>query len=82
MNLFANGILTSCVFSNIYPVEDMKYIVEDSIERISNDDLVDIDEKYINGLRLNEVPINFRGDKKSTISYIKQYIEMLISKEK
>lgn len=81
MNLFANGILTSCKFSNIYDIKDMKY-VKDSKERISNDDLDEIDSKYIDGLRLNEVPIDFKGNKKSTIMYIKKYIENLISKEK
>lgn len=81
MNLFANGILTSCVFSNIYQVEDMKYVQDDS-ERISVDDLTDIDEKYIKGLRLDEVPTNFRGNKKSTVAYIKNYIEKLLEKEK
>ena len=81
MNLFANGILTSCVFSNIYSIENMKY-VKNEYERLSNEDLDGIDEKYISGLRLNEVPTNFRGNKETTISYIKQYIQNLISKEK
>ena len=81
MNLFANGILTSCKFSNIYDIKNMKY-VKDSKERISDDDLDDIDSKYINGLRLNEVPIDFKGSKKSTIMYIKKYIESLILKGK
>ena len=81
MNLFANGILTSCVFSNIYPVEDMKYVKTEN-ETISLKDLDEIDEKYIHGLRLNEVSSNFRGNKKSTISYIKEYVRNLIVKEK
>jgi prepilin-type N-terminal cleavage/methylation domain-containing protein len=81
INIFANGILTSCVFSNIYPIKDMKYIEED-IERLTNEDLEEIDEKYIEGLRLNEVPTNFRGSKEETISYVKNYVQKLISKEK
>ena len=81
MNLFANGILTSCVFSNIYSIEDMRYI-RDNVECINDSDLDGIDEKYIHGLRLNEVPVCFRGDKKKTLSYIKKYIESLIFKEK
>ena len=81
MNLFANGILTSCIFSNIYTIEDMKYVKDDS-ERISIEDLDDIDEKYIKGLRLDEVPTNFRGNKKSTIEYIKQYVRKLIENKK
>ena len=81
MNLFANGILTSCVLSNIYQIADMKY-VDDSCERLTLEDLDGIDEEFIKGLRLNEVPSNFRGDKETTIKYIKDYIEMLISKKK
>ena len=81
MNLFANGILTSCVFSNIYSIEDMRYI-RDNVECINDSDLDGIDEKYIHGLRLNEVPVCFRGDKIKTLSYIKKYIESLIFKEK
>ena len=81
MNLFANGILTSCVFSNIYPVENMKYVVDDN-DRISVDDLDGILDKYIKGLRLDEVPVTFRGDKETTTSYIKQYVDTLITKEK
>ena len=81
MNIFANGILTSCVFSNIHDIKNMKYVM-DSTDTINIDELSDIDEKYIKGLRLKEVPSNFRGDRESTISYIKRYIDMLISKEK
>jgi len=28
MNLFANGILTSCRYNNIYPIADMKFVKE------------------------------------------------------
>ncbi len=81
MNMFANGILTSCVLSNIYEIKDMKY-VDSSIERLTNKDLEGISEKYTKGLRLNEVPSNFRGSKEETIEYIKKYVQKLISKEK
>ena len=80
MNMFANGILTSCVFSNIYNIENMKY-VDQRIERITNEDLEGIDEKYIKGLRLNEVPSNFRDNKETTISYINDYVNNLKAKE-
>ncbi len=80
MNLFANGILTSCVFSNIYPIENMKYVKDDN-EKINIDNLK-IDKKYIDGLRLNEVPINFRGSKEETIKYINDYVNRLDSNEK
>ena len=81
MNMFANGILTSCVLSNIYEIKDMKY-VDNSTERLSNKELKKISEKYIKGLRLNEVPSNFRGSKEDTIKYINDYVQKLISKEK
>ena len=81
MNMFANGILTSCVFSNIHSVKDMKY-EKDSVEVLTDEDLKGIEKKYIEGLRLNEVPNNFRGSKEETIKYVHQYIDMLISKEK
>ena len=82
MNLFANGILTSCVFSNIYSIEDMKYVLDEDVERLTDEDLEGIDNTFINGLRLNEVPCSFRGSKESTLTYIRNYIKMLISKEK
>ena len=81
MNIFTNGILTSCVFSNINSVKDLKYI-NDSKEVLTDEDLKGIDKKYIEGLRLNEVPNNFRGNKEETIKYVRKYIDMLISKEK
>ena len=80
INMFANGILTSCILSNIYPIKDMKY-QEENIDRLTNEDLDGIDKKYIDGLRLNEVPINFKGNKDETIKYIKEYVDNLISKE-
>ena len=81
MNIFANGILTSCVFSNIYSIENMKYI-KDGKEKITNTDLIGIDEKYVDGLRLKEVGIDFSGSKRNTIDYIKKYIDRLNEIEK
>ncbi len=81
MNLFANGILTSCIFSNLYTIENMKY-VKDTTDRICKEDLEGMDNEYINGLRLVEVPIHWKGNKQSTISYIKQYVNHLISNKK
>ena len=80
MNLFANGILTSCVFSNIYPIENMKYVKE-KLDRLTDEEFEGIAEEYIQGLRLREVPSNFRGDKETTISYIHEYVNNLINKK-
>lgn len=65
MNLFANNILTSCRYNNIYPILDMKFVktIRESVANIA-----DIPEKYYNGLRLSEqiIPIE------ESIAYIKR----------
>ena len=53
LNLFANGILTSNRFNNIYPIVDMKFVKDDRALRSLNE-FAGIDEKYIKGLRLQE----------------------------
>jgi hypothetical protein len=53
LNLFADGILTSNRFNNIYPIVDMKFVKDDRTLR-SLDEFAGIDEKYITGLRLQE----------------------------
>ena len=52
INLFANGILTSCRYNNIYPIKDMKFIKDNNIISTYEDDR--IDDMYIKGLRLAE----------------------------
>jgi hypothetical protein len=67
LNLFANGILTSNRFNNIYPIVDMKFVKDDRVLR-SVDEFEGIDEKYINGLRLREQPEEY------TDEYIAKYV--------
>jgi len=67
LNLFANGILTSNRFNNIYPIVDMKFVKDDRVLR-SVDEFKGIDEKYINGLRLREQPEEY------TAEYIADYV--------
>jgi len=67
LNLFANGILTSNRFNNIYPIVDMKFVKDDRVLRSVNE-FTGIDEKYINGLRLQEQP------KEYTAEYIANYV--------
>ena len=55
MNLFANGILTSCRLSNLYPIKDMKYI-KDNRELLTNEDYPNMPEEYFKGLRMAEQP--------------------------
>ena len=75
LNMFANDILTSCVFSNIYAIKDMKY-VQDNHECIDITNL-NVNKKYIEGARLSEVPKNFRGTEEETIKYINKYFDNL-----
>ena len=53
INLFANGILTSCKFNNIYPIQNMKF-VKVSRELRSKDEFKNLHEIYIDGFRLKE----------------------------
>ena len=55
MNLFANGILTSCRLSNLYPIKDMRY-VKDNRELLTNEDYPSMPEEYFKGLRMAEQP--------------------------
>lgn len=50
MNLYANGILTSTGFNNLYPVVDMKFAKDTRKLR----DVAGIDSKWVEGLRLRE----------------------------
>ena len=65
MNLFADGILTSNRFNNIYPIVDMKFVKDDRALR-SVEEFAGIDEKYITGLRLQEQTYS--------VEYIQNYV--------
>ena len=51
-NMFANGILTSCRYNNIYPIMDMKFIKNTILNNTNQNNL--IDPIYFKGLRLSE----------------------------
>jgi hypothetical protein len=61
INLFAESILTSCRYNNIYPVDDMKFVKDQSRETIeySTYELFNIPREYYDGMRLGEslIPI-------------------------
>ena len=57
MNVFANVILTSSTLNNIYPIENMKFVKENSIER--NEEKFDVSSEMFEGLRLAEQPKNY-----------------------
>ena len=67
LNLFAQGILTSNRFNNIYPIQDMKFVKDDRALR-PLEEFADIDPKYISGLRLQEQPKQYSAE------YIKDYV--------
>ena len=53
MNLFANSILTSMRYNNIYPITDMKFVKDDRTLR-TTDDYPNIEERLFRGFRLDE----------------------------
>ena len=82
MNVFAEGILTSCRFSNLYEIKDMKYIKDDR-ELIPREEYSEIPDDYYYGLRLSEQPreVNRGNDDKNSNS-IEEYIENCIKHQK
>jgi hypothetical protein len=68
LNLFADGILTSNRFNNIYPIQDMKF-VKDARALRPLEEFANIDPKYISGLRLQEQPAHYSAE------YIRDYVE-------
>lgn len=60
MNLFANGILTSCRYNNLYPVDvdAMRFVKQPTPEpqRRLPDLLQDLPTKFVEGMRLAEQP--------------------------
>lgn len=77
MNLFANGILTSCRYNNLYSIgKDMKFIKEDRFQgkpewKVYQEKFLDHPEipgQYIYGLRLLE----WEGSMNDTADYIKR----------
>lgn len=59
INMFANGILTSCRLNNMYSIKGMKYL-KDFKKDVDASIYDGIPEKYITGLRLLEQPENMR----------------------
>ena len=53
MNLFANSILTSMRYNNLYPITDMKFVKDGRTLRTS-DDYPNVEERLYKGFRLAE----------------------------
>lgn len=64
MNLFANGVLTSCGYNNMYPIEDMAF-VKDGRELVTKETYGNIKDKWYDGLRLGEQDLTKRSVNKA-----------------
>lgn len=73
MNLFANGILTSCGYNNMYPIKAMKFVKDDR-QTITFDQYKNIPIEYYDGLRLCEQDLGKRSIEKADC-----YINKLIA---
>jgi hypothetical protein len=71
MNMFANGVLTSCRYNNLYPILNMKYLKEDRVFRDKSE--YDLPDVYYHGLRLSE--------QTSSSQEITWYVNRLIKNE-
>ena len=72
LNLFANTVLTSCRYNNMYPIKDMKFIKENRIIHPMSE--FNIGEEYYIGLRV--------GEQTFEKSEIESYVERLQCKRK
>jgi hypothetical protein len=52
MNLFADGVLTSNSFNNVYPIVNMRFVVNRSA--VQHDRFSDISDRFYYGLRVSE----------------------------
>jgi hypothetical protein len=75
MNLYANGILTSLRFNNIYPIADMRYTKDDRVLRPATEfSAAGIADRWITGLRLPE--------QTTELDELKKYIARMERNEK
>ena len=82
INVFANNILTSCRFSNLYPIKDMKY-VKDNREIADKSEFSNIPEEYVEGLRLVEQPRNVNnGNDVVFADTLEEHVQNLIDSAK
>ena len=82
INLFANGILTSCRLSNLYEIKDMKYVKDDR-ELMTKEDYPNMPQEYFDGLRIAEQPRNINRDNAVVFdNSLEEYVQRLISEKK
>jgi hypothetical protein len=75
MNLYADGILTSLRFNNIYPIADMRYVKDGRALRPATEfSAAGISDRWIAGLRLPE--------QTTALDELKKYIARMERNEK
>jgi hypothetical protein len=72
MNLFANSILTSMRYNNLYPITDMKFVKDSRTLRTAND-YPNVEERLYKGFRLAE--------QTQSVEEIETHIQWLMSLE-
>jgi hypothetical protein len=72
INLFADSILTSCRFNNIYPIADMKF-VKDTVRKRNLSEFAEIESRFVSGLRLQEQSFE--------LAMIEGYVNRLLATE-
>ena len=70
INMFANNILTSCRYNNIYDIKDMKFI-KDNREKTNYNKFQNIPYDFYVGLRLEEQTINIEKTNKYVSNLIR-----------
>jgi uncharacterized repeat protein (TIGR02543 family) len=73
LNNYANGILTGCRFTNIYPIQDMKYVKDDR-PLIAREEYKEIPDKYFDGLRLAEQPLDTQNGDVNYFNTTKEHV--------
>ena len=76
MNCFANGLLTSTQYNNVYLIKDMKFVKDDR-ELIPFEAYEGISKKFYDGMRLGEQDLNIRSIEK-TNQYIKRMLALML----
>ena len=76
MNCFANGLLTSTQYNNVYPIKDMKFVKDDR-ETVPFEAYEGILKKFYDGMRLGEQDLNIRSVEK-TNAYITRMLSVML----
>jgi hypothetical protein len=72
MNLFSDGVLTSCRFNNIYPITDMKFVKDGRTLR-TRAEFENVPDRFFHGLRLAE--------QTTDVETVEWYVNRLLSTE-